>query len=89
MTIPFAVLPPLLGLGDAAYSIVFEGKLLSVKSSVPFPPTPSHLSEDKVQVPPAVYNFLSWLLYGDKSEAPLCLESCVLPPNQAMHRRIL
>ena len=42
-----------------------------------------------MQVPPAVYNFLSWLLCGDKSEAPLCLESRAPPANQAMHRRIL
>ena len=70
-------------------ALFLREKLLSVKSSVPFPPTPSHLSEDKVQVPPAVYNFLSWLPCGDKSEAPLCLESCVPPANQAMHRRIL
>ena len=70
-------------------ALILRQALLSVKNTEPFPPMPSELSEDKIQVPPAIYNFLSWLISVDNSDAAICLESCVVSPSQGMHRWIL
>ena len=58
---------------------------------MPFPPLPLDLYEANVKnlIPPALYNFLCWLLFGDESTAPIDVENFIAAPKVSMHRRVL
>ena len=72
-------------------AMILRQKLLSVERTMPFPPLPVDLDEANVKnlIPPALYNFLCWLLFGDESIAPIDVENFIDTPNASMHQRAL
>ena len=54
-------------------TVIFGREVLALSKTIPFPPTPIHLTEREVQVPSAIYNFILWLLFSDKSCGAECI----------------
>ena len=68
---------------------IIRQAILSMRSMVPFPATPSDLAEHKVDVPNVLYNFLTWLMVGDNGVEAPSLAQKVTSNQHADHRRVL
>lgn len=56
-------------------ALSLRSDILSMEDQIPFPMKPSDMTEDKVNVPNSLFNFLVWVLLGDVTECtPVSLE---------------
>ena len=76
-TDPFAIMPnPASDLFKAA--MFLQSDIMGLKNKMPFPPSPENVSENIINLPNSLYNFLAWVLVGDDSEQEDALSlSCV------------
>ena len=84
---------------DAAQTVycaasILRQKLMDVKNSMPYPPTPNDLSEENIPIPAAVYNFLLWLFSGISPKHDGGIDEINLnvrgqPSSPEVHRKVL
>ena len=72
-----------------AAAMILRRELLSLKNQIPIPPDPSNISENELNLPVCLYNFLCWTICGDQSCENLGLSEKVKGVSTAIRRRIL
>ena len=69
-------------------ALFLRSEVKALKNKMPFPPKPTDLAEDNVQVPSALYNFLVWLLVGDtEADGSRITLDRVKPPASSVDQR--